>query len=493
MASLREKAVKGVIWSALPNTLGPLISFFVFFILARLVEPAAFGLLALAAVAVNFFQLFLSGGFGSALVQREFVEPEHLNTAFWANIGAAAVLVTLVIGSSGLISELYSEPELEPIIKWLSFKLLFDAMTQVQVAQLRRNLAFRSLALRSMAAEPIGGLVGVMMALSGFGVWSLVGRILVTSYCQVLVLWLASDWRPGTQVSRKHFNDLFHFGANMVGSSLVVFLSRRSDTLLIGYYLGSTALGYYNVGCRLFRMMTEMIGGTLNNVAWPLFSKLQSDLPKLREAFYTSTRLVCLFACPVFFGTFYVAPDLVPIVFGEKWIPSIPIMQVLSFMGLLYSVSFFNETMIVSVGKPQWRLLLQFAIAIANIVVFFLVVRWGIVAVTIGYVIVGYAFAPVSLWMVKRLIEIKYLTYLWQYVVPLTGSGIMLTAIFTMKNWRDSAWLSQIQHHEQWFLASLIASGVFTYFLTVYWLSPSTVTLVTRLIKDLKAKSGRKK
>ncbi len=359
-------------------------------------------------------------------------------------------------------------------------------MTQVQVAQLRRQLAFRSLAIRSMAAEPIGGVVGIAMALADFGVWSLVCRMLVASYCQVLILWLASDWRPGLQVSRKHFNDLFHFGANMVGTSIVNFFSRQSDTLLIGYFLGSTALGYYSVAGRLFRMMTEMIGGTINSVAWPLFSRLQNDLPRLREGFYTATKLVGLLACPVFFGIFAITPHLVPIVFGEKWTPSIPVMQILAFMGLLYSVSFFNETMLVSVGKPQWRLFMQIAIAVTNVLGFFLVVRWGISAVAAVYATVAYVFSPVSLWMVKRLIGIELRVYLNQYKAPMLASGMMLLAIWAIERQLGPVW-----NGSPWFLGTLIVSGAVVYSLTVYWLSPETVVLLKSLAKDIKAKKKR--
>jgi PST family polysaccharide transporter len=492
MANLRQKTIKGVVWSVLQNTMGPLISFAIFIILARLLEPTAFGLLALSTVTVNFFQLFLSGGFGSAIVQRESLEPEHLNTAFWVSIGAAVILMIVSIGSAGLISEYFKEPDLEFIIKCLSIMLLLDALTQVQIAQLKRNMAFRSLAIRSLAAEPIGGVVGVAMAMSGYGVWSLVSRSLVTSLCKLLILWLASDWRPGFQMSRKHFKDLFSFGASMVGTNIVNFLARRSDTFLIGYFLGATALGYYNAGCRLFRMMTEIIGGTVNNVAWPLFSRLQNDLPRLREAFYTATRLVGLVACPVFIGIFAIAPDLVPVVFGEKWVPSIPVMQILSFIGLLDSIFYFNGSAIVSVGKPQWRMYLYIGMAIANILAFFAVVTYGIAAVAAVYVVVGYTFAPVSIWMVKRLIGISFLAYFRQYAVPMFATIMMLSVIVAMKRWLG--WLANVWNGPE-FLGLLIVSGALIYILTVYWLSPSTVTLVKMLIKDVRSKkaTGQKK
>jgi PST family polysaccharide transporter len=482
MAGLREKTLKGVIWSAFQNVVSPLVSFIIFFILARLLEPAAFGLLALASLTIGFVQLFLNGGFAVAIVQRKSLEPQHLDTAFWVINSIAVLLITVIISTAGLISEFFKEPDLELIIQWLSIMLLFEALSQVQVAQLRRNMAFRSLAIRSLIAEPIGGGIGVWMALSGFGVWSLVARILVTSLCRLFVLWIASDWRPGFQVSRRHFNDMFYFGASMVGTNFVNFLGRRSDTFLIGYFLGTTSLGYYNVGNRLLAMMVEMIGGTLNNVAWPLFSRLQNDLPRLREAFYTATRLVSLLAWPIFLGIIAIAPVMVPVVFGEKWIPSIPVLQIFSFIGLLNSIFLFNGSVIVGVGKPQWRMFLQIAIAVINVLAFFLVVRWGIVAISAVYVIVLYMFAPVSLWIVNRLIGIKMGTYWRQHIVPMFASSVMVIIIMVIQTWFGNVW------NEAIFLGFLIISGGLTYVLIVYLVCPSTFSEVTALIKSVRRK-----
>lgn len=484
MAGLREKTVKGIIWSAFQNVVSPLISFAIFFILARLLDPAAFGLLALATVTISFMQLFLRGGFGSAIVQRKSLEPQHLDTAFWVSTSIAAILITVIIGSAGFISEFFKEPNLEPIIKWLSIMLIIEALTQVQVALLRRNMAFRSLAIRSLVAEPIGGAIGVVMALSGFGVWSLVARNLATSLCKLLILWVASDWRPGFNVSRRHFNDMFYFGASMVGTNFVNFLGRRSDTVLIGYFLGTTSLGYYNVGHRLLKMMTEMIGGTVNNVAWPLFSRLQNDLSRLRNIFYTATNLVSLLAWPIFLGIIAIAPEMVPVVFGEQWIPSIPVLQMLSFIGLLRSIFLFNDSVIVSVGKPQWRMFLQLAIAIVNVLVFFFVVQWGIVAIAAVYVIVQYMFAPMSLWMVNRLIGIKIGTYWRQHIVPVFASGVMVIVILAIQTW-----LGEVLSEPR-FLGLVIVSGGLTYVLSIYLVSPSTFTQVSTLIKDVRKKKG---
>jgi O-antigen/teichoic acid export membrane protein len=484
MEDLRTKSAKGVVWSAIQHGATPVISLVVFIVLARLVDPSAFGLIALAGAAVSFLQLFLSSGFGSAIVQREQLEPQHLDSAFWANIGIATLLMVIIIFLADYIALMFEQPDLSSVILWLSLSLPLGALSQVQMAILRRNLAFRSLAVRSLIAEPIGGVIGVTMAFMGFGVWSLVARQLATTLFKVMILWKVSNWRPGYQVSRRHFMDLVGFGASMAGTNFVGFFSRRSDDILIGYFLGATALGYYSVAYRLFRMMTEMIGGTVNNVAWPVFSRLQNDLPRLRSALYMSTNIVCFLAWPLFLGMFALTPDLIPMLFGEKWLPSVPVMQVLAFIGLLHSIFFFNESVIVSVGKPHWRLMLQFVIAICNVIAFFVVVKWGIVAVAAAYVVVGYLFAPVFVWMIKLLIGISYAKYAQQYLAPAIASLIMIATVYGLKAFIDSDRLSAIH------ILLVIVVAIVCYLLSILVLSPNTIRDVMSLLKKARGKSS---
>ena len=197
--NLRQKAAKGVAWSAIENLGTQAIYFVVFLVLARLLQPEEFGLVSLAGVFISFMMVFADQGLSDAIVQRQDLEPEHLDTAFWINLGICALLAIFTFAAAGSVSSFFHQPQLKPIIAWLSLSFLFNGFSSVQQSLLRRQLAFRALAVRSLVATFASGIVGVVMALMGFGVWSLVAQQLINRVLAILGLWWASDWRPGCQ------------------------------------------------------------------------------------------------------------------------------------------------------------------------------------------------------------------------------------------------------------------------------------------------------
>src|SRR5574341_866507 len=230
---LRQKAAKGVVWSAAQSWGIRLITFLVTLVLARILLPEAFGLVAYATVFIAFAQIFVDQGFSDAIVQCPQIEREHLDTAFWINMLTGALIALVGVISSGAIAKLFREPQLAPIVSWLSLSFIFSGLSSVQQALLRRQLAFKSLALRSLLATIAGGVVAIGMALLGYGIWSLVAKILVSNLVSAIALWQVSDWRPGFRFSKRHFKDLFSFGINIVGGNFVDFFSLHSDDFLI--------------------------------------------------------------------------------------------------------------------------------------------------------------------------------------------------------------------------------------------------------------------
>ncbi|MGF2036717.1 MAG: lipopolysaccharide biosynthesis protein [Nostoc sp. CmiVER01] len=476
-SNLRQKAVKGVLWSALDNWGRQVIALGIFFILARLLGPETFGLVALSTIFLNFLQIFIDQGFSQAIVQRQDIEKEHLDTAFWTNLGVSGLVAILSIACAGLIGDLFREPQVTPIIRYLSLGFIISGFSTVQEAVFQRKLAFKSLAIRSLLAVIIGGIVGLTMAFMGFGVWSLVGQQLTTSFAQVLVLWWVSDWRPGFRFSPKHFKELFAFGVNIMGMNLFNFLNRRSDDFLIGYFLGSTALGYYSVAYRLLLNLTQLLTVIISKVSLSTFSRLQEEPERLRNALYQGIQLTSLITFPGFLATVILAPEIVLVIFGEKWSPSIPVMQVLNLMGIIYAYFYFNAPVMMAVGKPFWKLALDFVQAVCNVIVFAISVKWGIVAVAAAYVLRSYLMAPLDIWVVWKLIRIDIRTYLRQGLIPLAGTIIMLIAIFIVK----------------YFLSTLISSfallvlsifvGIIVYVLSIFLIAPKLFWQVVNIAR----------
>lgn len=481
---LRKKVVAGVGWSALQSWGRQAISFIVLLVLARLLKPEDFGLVAMASVFVAFTQVFVDQGFGAAVVQRVDLEREHLDTAFWISMLSGVLLAGAGVILSGVLARIYGEPKLTPVVRWLSLSLLLTALGSTQVAILKRELAFKELAIRSLLAALLGGLSGVVMAFLGFGVWSLVAQRLVGSLVDVAVLWRASNWRPRFCISKSHFRDLFSFGIHILGTNILDFFNRRSDDFLIGYFLGSTALGYYSIAYQVLLVTTGLLTGIISNVAFPAFSRLQGNIPRMRDAFYRVTRYTSLMTFPAFVGISVMAPEIVEVLYGPQWAPAVTTMRILMLIGVLHSVFYFNNNVILANGKSSWRFRINVLNAVANVIGFLIAVRWGIAAVATAYVLRGYLLAPIPIWAVRQLIDIDIDTYLRQYLLPIAGSLAMFLVVVCLKSLLDARLGLNLR------LVICVFGGAVIYTSVVCILAPS---LSTRLLSFARNMLGSKR
>jgi PST family polysaccharide transporter len=424
MAGLRKEATRGVAWSALERWGSQVLSFGIFTVLARELEPSAFGLVALAGVVIEFVRVFVDQGFSEAVIQRAQLEKEHLDTAFWTGLATGAVLAVACALGAGLIAGAMGDPALAPVLRWLSLAFVIGGLSSTQAALLQRRLAFRELAARTFAAQVVSGALAIYLALAGYGVWALVGNLLADAVFGSIMLWSVSGWRPGLAVRWRHFRELAAFGSSIVGFKLLNLTSQRIDKLMIGSLLGKEALGFYDVAWRIFHAMTRLLTSVMNRVAFPVFARLQGDPERLRGAFYEATQLTSLVTFPAFFGLAALAPDVLPWAFGPKWAASVPVMQVLAFVGILQSLSHFNGSLIKGAGKPAWRLGIASVQASVNVAAVWLGVRYGIAGVALAITLAGFALYPLGFFAVRKLTAIEPLRYASQFVAPLLASAL---------------------------------------------------------------------
>ena len=426
--SLQKKSIQGVVWAAIQNWGKQLITTLVLLVLARLLKPEAFGLIALASVYLVFTQIFVEQGFAQAIVQRKDLDDRHLDSAFWASLASGLLFAGVTFFAADLVAWFFEVEELGSIVRWLSLSFLITPFSSVQQAIFQRRMAFKSLAARTLIAQATSGAIGVAMAFAGFGVWSLVGQRISQGVVSVIVLWRVSDWRPSFRFSMPHLRELFSFGINIIGLRLINFANTRSADLLIGKFMGHEVLGYYTVACRLMTLSEELMSSMLNQVALPAFSKLQGDLERMRRAIYSVSGVSTLLAPPFFLALCALAPDLTVLLFGAKWLPSVPVMQILTFIGIVHAVFNINGTVITSLGKPSWRLYLTLLNAVVNTAAFFfvvLVLDGGITAVALALVIRGYVLLPLPLMLLRRLTDLDLGIYLRQWIVPLVAAALM--------------------------------------------------------------------
>lgn len=474
--NLQKEAARGVFWTAVSNWGYQLTTLVIFAILSRLLDPVAFGLVALASVFINLMALVEEQGMADAVVQRVDLEPEHLDTAFWVSVGLGVGLAIAIGVTSTFIADVVNEPDVGPILAWLSLSLVFAGLSSVQRAVLTREMRFASLTIRKLVSVVVGGIAGVSAAFAGLGAWSLVVEILTRQGVSVIVLWTASGWRPGIRFSRRHFRELFSFGSSVLGFKLLRFGERRIDNLMIGSLIGATALGFYVVAYRLLNLLINITTSVIGSVAFPVFSRIQANSEQIRRAYYKAIKLTALVSFPAFLGVIAVAPEATRLVFGSQWDASVPAMRVLAIAGLAQSLLFVNGVVLKSLGKPGWRLVIMTVSVLVLVAAFAVTVQWGIIAVAWALVVVTYGFAPLWLTAVHRLIGLSPRTYLSQIGAPLVAALLMTAVVVGLKpliaDWRLA-----------WRVLVLVLAGVAVYG-SVLWATAKPMALeAIRLIR----------
>jgi O-antigen/teichoic acid export membrane protein len=425
---LRERATRGVAWTTVDAVGSRLITTIVFIVLTRLLQPADFGLLALSLVFVSFARLVVDQGFGAAIVQRGELAKAHLDTAFWTSVVSGLFLAALLCLLATPVASALGTPELAPVLQALSAVVVLGAPSSTAVAVLRRGFEFRNLAFRKLLSASVGGVAGVVAAMAGMQVWSLVVQALVQAITATITLWTVTPYRPGLQVSRAHFSDLFTFSNKFIGIGILNFASRRFDDLLIGAVLGPTALGLYSVAYRLLTILQEVLTLTIEHVAFSAFSRLQSDLPRLRRAYQISLRTSVAITAPAYLATALLAPELIVTFFGTPWEPAIPVMQVLAFAGFAQALVAPNVTLLLSVGRAKSVLFLTTATAVVNVLGFAIAVQFGILAVAIAFMVRAYVLAPLFIWPVNKILGISFAAWI-RPLIPPVSSAITMSAM----------------------------------------------------------------
>ena len=433
MNNLTKSAVVGMIWSAIESWGSKFSSIIIFFFLVRLLEPESFGLLALANSFLGIVKLLQGRGFGKALVQRQDLEPEHIDTAFSTNLSIGFLLTLIAFALAPLIADLFREEDLVDIIRTLSLFFTISSFGTIQEALLQRKFLFKSIALRSLLGNIAGGIVGVIMAFNGFGAWSLVCQKLVDELVGTIFLWRVSGWQPKLRFSDQHFHDLAGLGFASIGFKGINFFNYWIYEFSIGYFLGTTALGYYAIATGIYEVMMQLLVYTIRQVVLPLFSRLQDDQKQFNQVFDDSRKIISIFAFPTFLALAALAPEVVLVMFGEQWRSSIPLIQILSVAGAINSISFLRGDILMALNQLNRQFLLLLPGTVLNIIGLAIAIRFGIVAVAISTLVRRIISFPIGEWIISPVVEIRLSKYLNQFLVPLVSSVMMVLAILGVK------------------------------------------------------------
>jgi teichuronic acid exporter len=381
---LQRAAAHGVAWSAAELVGQRAIGFVISIALARLLAPEQFGLLAMVTVFIAIASGMADAGFGQAIIQRQQLERRDLSSVFYFNLVAAALLMGILYLIAPAVSRFYSQPELIPILRWLSLGILIDAFGRIHHTQFLKQLAFRQIMQVTLPANLIGGGVGVWMAWQGYGVWALVGQSLAQRTGGAALLWWKSDWRPTLEFGWANLAGLFPYGSRLALSGLIAEIFKNLYVLVIGRLFGVGPVGYYHRAVALRDTASHSLGAVLGRVTFPLFCKVQHDLPRLRRGFCQCMALVCLLSFPMMAVVAGLADSLIVTLIGEKWIPAILYLRLLCVGGALYPLHAINLSILKSLGHSRLFLRLEIIKKLITVGLLAMTYRHGITVIILG-------------------------------------------------------------------------------------------------------------
>jgi O-antigen/teichoic acid export membrane protein len=347
-------------------------------------------------------------------------------------LGVLLALLILVLARP--LSMLVARPEFSDILRSIAGLAVLYALAAVPAALLKRQMEFRTLALRSLAGTVAGAGTGVTLAWFGYGVWALVFAILVRASIQVAALWWRSTWRPTFRVSMIHYRELNEFSLWSLLSTLTSNCMSHLPTVMIGGAFGPVALGYYAAGSRLMEFLVQMLIMPVQAVGLPAIAALQHQPERIQPFIASTAQALTFVAFPAFCGLMAIAPDAVPFVFGEAWRSSVPIVQALCVVGLVRSVIALFGQVLQGVGRTSWLLLIVVVDHVPRAVVAFVLLPFGINAVVFGMVAIYVAFLPFDIWVIRKASGID-LSCLFRLLAPTLAAALGMAAIVML--WRS--------------------------------------------------------
>jgi O-antigen/teichoic acid export membrane protein len=359
---LKHKIFGGVIWNSLGLIIDNGLSLIVKLILARLLLPKDFGIIGFAVVFMGIIKVISDMGMSTALIQRkdENLKPIDYDTAFWAGIIWGLFLATiLILAIAPIAADFFNAPLLKSIIPVLSITFVLKPLNTVHIVNITREMDFKRLVLPRNISNIAAAAIAIIMALTGFGVWSLVFQRVLTNVFLVSIYSYVSKWRPHLRFDKNSFRKIFSFGVYTTGTGIFNFLTGNIDYLLIGKMLGAGPLGVYSLAYNITYVVRGQIMNVINKVFYPVYSKIQDDTVKIKRYYFSVIKYNCIAIYPIMVGLILLAKPFVLIGLGNKWSEAVLPTQLMAGAGLVHLLTSSNTILLRGIGKPKLELIMS--------------------------------------------------------------------------------------------------------------------------------------
>lgn len=351
--SLRQRSIDAVMWSTADTGGRQALQFFVSVMLARLLSPAEFGLLGMMSLFTAVAGTFVDSGFGSALIQSREITEEDKSTVFFFNLAAGGLMASCLYLAAPWIAGFYREPLLTGLTRFMALNLAIGAFSSVQSVLLARELNFRTPWKIGMIATTVSGGIAVWMAVRGFGVWSLAVQAVASTLVSAILLWMLCPWKPRWTFRMESLRRLFAFGSKLLAAGLINTVFDRIQLLLIGKTFSPVELGYYTRAYSTQQAPASIVSTIVTKVTFPVFAAVAGDTPRLKRGAKQAVSSLMVLTVPMMVGLAATARPLVEALFGNKWLPCVPYLQVLAIIGAFWPLHIVNLSLLTAVGRSD--------------------------------------------------------------------------------------------------------------------------------------------
>jgi teichuronic acid exporter len=409
------------------------IQFIVQILLARILDPKDYGLIALIAIFITIANVFVQSGFNTALIQKKHIDEVDLSSVFYLNLLVATLLYVLLFFTAPFIGAFYDITQLIPILRVLSITLFFGAFNSTQNAVIAREMQFKKLFYSSLGAIIVSGITGIYLAYGGLGVWALVAQQLVNQLLITLILWFTVKWRPRLLFSLIRIKGLFSYGWKLLISSLIDTLYMNIRSLIIGKIYNPEMLGFYNRGDQFPSIIVTNIDGSIQSVMLPTLASQQDNRQRVKDIVRRSIVTSSFIVFPMMIGLAVIAEPLVKILLTEKWLPCIPFLQICCASYALWPIHTANLQAINALGRSDIFLKLEIIKKIIGLVILTMTIFYSVYAIAIGMLVSGIISTIINAYPNLKLLNYSYNEQMKDIIPSLLLSLVMGTVVYSFK------------------------------------------------------------
>ena len=406
------KVFSNFIWRFAERCGAQLVSFIVSIVLARILVPEMYGTIALVTVFINILQVFVDSGLGNALIQKKDADNLDFSTVFFANVSFCLILYILMFLTAPLIGMFYNDMSLVPIVRVLSLLLIISGVKNVQQAYVSRNMLFRKFFFSTIGGTIMAAVVGIYMAMQGYGVWALVTQQLLNATVDTLILWITVKWRPQFRFSFSRLKGLFSSGWKLLASGLLDTVYNSLRQLIIGKLYTSADLAYYNKGNQFPNLIVTNINSSIDSVLFPVMSKKQEDRAHVknmtRRAIKTSTYIMA----PLMMGLAFTSSNVIVLLLTEKWLACIPFLSIFCITYMFYPIHTANLNAIKAMGRSDIFLKLEIYKKIVGLILLLSTMWFGVMAMAYSLLVSSVLSQIINSSPNKKLLNYGYLEQL---------------------------------------------------------------------------------